>query len=152
VRGCPRPRLLGLLAQAEVRYVSSVLWGEDSSLPAPVRQAFTYVEEGHPALREIPAHGWHENLLKGGNRVFGQGARRAVLFPAPLPEAVPPTWVSTPEDEFRYNNRFFIDRALAEASAHVTLIWHPWSLASSIPGCGCSNSPSGTCASGASSP
>jgi peptidoglycan/xylan/chitin deacetylase (PgdA/CDA1 family) len=123
------PELLGLLARSGVRYVSSVLWGEDCSLPAPVRQPFTYAEEGHPALREIPACGWHENLLKGSNRVFGQGARRAILFPAPFPEAVPHGYVATPEEEFRYNNRFFIDRALAEGSAHVTLVWHPWSLA-----------------------
>lgn len=127
LRGAPEP--LGLLARAGVRYVSSVLWGEDCSLPAPVAQPFTYAAEGHPELREIPAHGWHENLLKGNNRVFGMGARRAILFPAPFPEAVPPGYVATPEEEFRYNNRLFIDRALAEESGHVTLIWHPWSLA-----------------------
>jgi peptidoglycan/xylan/chitin deacetylase (PgdA/CDA1 family) len=124
-----QPELLGLLSRAGVRYVSSVLWGEDYSLPALVRQTFVYAEEGCPALREIPAHGWHENLLKGNNRIFGQGARRTVLFPAPFPEAVPPRYVATPEEEFRYNNRFFIDRALAERSGHLTLIWHPWSLA-----------------------
>jgi len=128
------PELLGLLARSGVRYVSSVLWGEDYSLPAPVRQPFTYAQEGYPALREIPACGWHENLLKGSNRVFGQGARRVVLFPAPFPEAVPPGYVATPEEEFRYNNRFFIDRALAEGSGHVTLVWHPWSLALFDPG------------------
>jgi hypothetical protein len=123
------PELLGLLDRAGVRYVSSVLWGEDFSLPAPIAQAFTYTGEGYPALREIPAHGWHENLLKGSNRVFGQGARRAILFPIPFPEAVPPGFLKTPEEEFRFNNRFFIDRALTEGSGHVSLIWHPWSLA-----------------------
>ena len=128
------PELLGLLDRAGVRYVSSMLWGEDFSLPAPVSQTFAYAAEGYPALREIPAHGWHENLLKGSNRVFGTGARRAILFPAPFPEAVPPGYVATPEEEFRYNNRFFIDRALAEGSGHVSLIWHPWSLALFDPG------------------
>jgi hypothetical protein len=128
------PELLALLARAGIRYVSSVLWGEDYSLPAPVAQPFMYEAEGFPELREIPAHGWHENLLKGSNRVFGQGARRAILFPAPFPEAVPPGYVATPEEEFRYNNRFFIDRALAQGSGHVSLIWHPWSLALFDPG------------------
>lgn len=128
------PEALAFLAQADVRYVSSVLWGEDFSLPAPVTQAFAYAAEGYPELCEIPAHGWHENLLKGNNRVFGTGALRAVLFPAPFPEAVPPGFVTTPEEEFRYNNRFFIDRALAERSGHVSLIWHPWSLALFDPG------------------
>lgn len=132
LRGASEP--LGLLAQAGVRYVSSVLWGEDCSLPAPVARPFTYEAEGHPELREIPAHGWHENLLKGSNRVFGMGARRAILFPTPFPEAIPSTFIATPEEEFRYNNRFFIDRALAEGSGHVTLIWHPWSLALFDPG------------------
>jgi hypothetical protein len=123
------PDVLALLSQAGIRYVSSVLWGPDYSLPAPVAQPFTYAAEGYPALREIPAHGWHENLLKGNNRVFGTGAIRAILFPMPFPEAVPTGFVTTPDEEFRYNNRFFIERAMDERSGHVSLIWHPWSLA-----------------------
>jgi hypothetical protein len=128
------PELAGLLAGAGIPYVSSMLWGADYSLPAPVAQPFTYAAEGFPALREIPAHGWHENLLKGNNRVFGMGGLRAILFPMPFPEAVPAGYVKTPEEELRYNNRFFIDRAVAEGSGHVSLIWHPWSLALFDPG------------------
>jgi len=122
------PEVLAVVTQAGYRYVSSLLWGPDYSLPAPVSEPFTYATEGYPELREIPGHGWHENLLKGNNRVFGMGAMRTVLFPAPFPAAVPPGYVTTPEEEFRYNNRFFIDLARSAGAPYVSLIWHPWSL------------------------
>ena len=123
------PELLSIIAEAGFRYVSSQLWGADYSLPAPLNEPFTYSGDGFPALRELPAHGWHENLLKGNNRVFGMGAMRAVLFPCPFPGAVPPGFVTTPEEELRHNNRFFIDLAASGGSSYVSLIWHPWSLA-----------------------
>lgn len=123
------PDILAVAAQAGLRYVSSQLWGPDFSLPAPVAEPYTYAADGFPGLQELPGHGWHENLLKGNNRVFGMGAMRAVLFPSPFLAAVPPGFVTTPEEEFRYNNRFFIDHARSTGSTYVSLIWHPWSLA-----------------------
>ena len=79
-------------------------------------------------MREFPGHGFHENLLKGNNRIFGQGPARMLLFPPLYPEAIPDGYISTPEEEMRYNNRVFIDRALADDLTYVSLIWHPWSL------------------------
>jgi peptidoglycan/xylan/chitin deacetylase (PgdA/CDA1 family) len=123
------PEVVAELADAGYTYVSSRLWGPDFSLPSPLYQPTSYAVEGRPDLWEIPGHGWHENLLKGHNRIFGTGALRALLFPPLYPEAIPDGFISTPEEEFRYNNRVFIDRAAADNAMFVSLIWHPWSLA-----------------------
>jgi hypothetical protein len=122
------PEILNQIQEAGYSYVSTRLWGKDYSLPAPLTQAYPYVAEGYPDVWEIPGHGWHENLLKGNNRVFGVSAVRALLFPPEFPEAIPPGVISTPEEEFRYNNRFFIDKACSQDLEYVSLIWHPWSL------------------------
>jgi hypothetical protein len=45
-----------------------------------------------------------------------------------MPEAVPKDYVKSPEEEFQYNNKPFIDAAIAGDFPVVTLIWHPWSL------------------------
>lgn len=121
--------VLTLVAEAGYRYVSSALWGDDCSLPAPVAEPWTYVDDGFPGLTEYPGHGWHENLLKGSNRVFGQKPSRAVLFPSPFAEAIPTREIETPEEEMRYNSRYFIEAGLRSGATYVSLIWHPWSLA-----------------------
>jgi peptidoglycan/xylan/chitin deacetylase (PgdA/CDA1 family) len=119
------PEVLQAVTAAGFRYVSSMLWGRDYSLPAPLSQPFRYSEDGFPDLWELPAHGWHDNLLKNNNR---WGPRRLSLWPPEMPEAIPPGFVETPEDEFAVN-RVFLDRAAAESLTFVSLIWHPWSLA-----------------------
>lgn len=126
------PDVIQLVSDAGYEYVSSMAWGPDYSLPAPLNQSFTYAEDGFPNLREYPAHGWHENLLKGNNAAASGQPRapmRILSFPMLFPEAVPPSHIATPEEEFHYNNQVFIDRAVREALDYVTLIWHPWSLA-----------------------
>jgi hypothetical protein len=119
------PEVLSLLNQAGYRYVSSFAWGPDCSLPAPLRAPFSYAAQGFPDLLEIPACGWHENLLKGNNDM---GPVLLCMFPPEMPEAIPPRYVKTPDEEFAYNNKPFIDRALREDMPVVSLIWHPWSL------------------------
>jgi len=118
------PDLLALCQRAGYRYVSSLLWGPKDTLPALVRDAFTYAEDGYPDLWEVPGCGWHENLLKGNNQWEPQPL---VLFPHPMPEAALSSIVNTPEEEFDVHRRF-IDKALASGTSHVSLIWHPWSL------------------------
>jgi hypothetical protein len=110
---------------AGYRYTSSVAWGRDFSMPAPLTRPFTYAAQGFPNLWEIPPCGWHDNLLKGNNNA---GPLLLCLFPSPMPEAVPKDYVKTPEEEFAVNNKPFIDRAARDGMPHVSLIWHPWSL------------------------
>lgn len=118
------PEVLRSIREAGLRYVSSQAWGPDYSLPAPLAQPFAYGDDGFPQLWELPGHGWHENLLKNHNR---WGPRRLTLWPPPMPEAIPPGFLATPEEEFAVN-RVFLERAAADGLAFVSLIWHPWSL------------------------
>jgi peptidoglycan/xylan/chitin deacetylase (PgdA/CDA1 family) len=116
--------VLRCVHEAGFRYVSTVLWGPDFTLPAPLHQAFRYEEDGFPDLWEFPGHGWHENVLKGHNN---WPPRRILAWPPLLPEAIPPGIIKTPEEEFAVN-RIFLDRAAGEQLPYVSLIWHPWSL------------------------
>ncbi len=118
------PEVLRLLRDAGVKYVSSLLWGPDYSMPAFLVEPFTYEPDGYPDLWELPAHGWHENLLKNNNKM---GPKRITLWPPEMPEAIPPGFIKTPDEEYRIN-RIFLDKACREEKAFVSLIWHPWSL------------------------
>ena len=118
------PEVLALLQEAGLQYVSSKAWGPDWSLPIPLYQPFAYADDGFPDLWELPCHGWHENLLKDNN---GWGPRRLTLWPPEMPEAIPPKFIETPEEEFAVN-RVFIERAAEEKRMFVSLVWHPWSL------------------------
>ncbi|MBI4557675.1 MAG: polysaccharide deacetylase family protein [Candidatus Hydrogenedentes bacterium] len=119
------PEALRLLQVAGYRYVSSLAWGPHFTLPALLVSPFTYAEQGYPELWELPPCGWHENLLKGNNRC---GPVRIGLFPPAMPETIPNDYIKTPEEEFQYNNKPFVDKAVADRMTHVSLIWHPWSL------------------------
>ena len=122
------PEVLQIVQEAGYKYVSSKLWGPDYSLPADLSQSFTYADDGFPALREFPGHGWHENLLKNNNRIFGMSSLRVLLFPPLYPEMIPAGFVSSPEEEFQYNNRPLIRRAKEGRLGYVSMVWHPWSL------------------------
>jgi len=117
------PAVLKEVADAGLRYVSSQAWGPHMTLPAPLARAYTYEGDGYGDLWEFPAHGWHENVLKGHNAVPG----RLLLWPPLYPECRPARFVETPAEEFAVH-RFFIDRAVADGLEYVSLIWHPWSL------------------------
>lgn len=119
------PAVLELLKEAGIRYVSSLLWGSDYSLPALLTEPFNYKQDGYPDLWELPGHGWHENLLKDHN---GWGPRRLTLWPSPFPEALPDGFCKTPKDEFEVN-KIFLDKACQTNKTFISLIWHPWSLA-----------------------
>jgi len=119
------PWLLDVIADTGLSYVSSLLWGPETTVPALLEPPFSYESEGHPDLWELPGHGWHENLLKGHNLTIHP--QRIVAWPFPFPEAIPPAPISTPEEEFKINC-LFIDRAVDVGLPYVSLIWHPWSL------------------------
>ena len=107
------------------KYVSSVLWGPETTLPALLVGPSTYVEDGFPTLWELPGHGWHENLLKSHN--LTDTVQRILAWPPQFPEAIPQGPVATPEEEFAIH-RLFVTRAIELGLPYVSLIWHPWSL------------------------
>jgi len=125
------PDILRLIDEAGFRYVSTVAWGPDFTLPSPLREPFTYGHQGLADLWEFPGHGWHDNLLKGSHN---WGPRRILLFPPLMPETIPDDYIETPEEEFAVNNKPFIDKAIADGMTYVSLIWHPWSLNMFDPG------------------
>ena len=127
---CGAPDLLGLLSKGGYGYSSSLAWGPDDSMPALLREPFTYAEDGFPELWEIPPCGWHDNVLKG---ITGLGMRRVQLFPHPMPEAAALRPIETPLEDFEMG-RAFIDKAIETNAGHVSLVWHPWSTARFDPG------------------
>jgi len=116
--------VLTLIREAGLKYVSSLLWGPDYSMPAPIQEPFHYGADGFADIWELPGHGWHENLLKNHN---GWGPRRLTLWPSPMPEAIPSRFIKTPKDEFEIN-RIFLNKARQAGKPHISLVWHPWSL------------------------
>ena len=118
--------LLEAVIDTGFRYVSSILWGPETTLPALLEGPSTYADDGFPALWELPGHGWHENLLKAYN--FAERVQRILAWPLSYPEAIPPRPITTPEEEFAIH-RFFVDKAIELDLPYVSLIWHPWSLA-----------------------
>lgn len=123
------PHVLQLVHEAGFSYVSSVLWGPDFTLPAPLNQASDYRDDGFPNLREYPGHGWHDNALKSMSRPgYWTEPKRLLAFPPLFPETIPTKPIATPDDEFNFNSKPFIDRARRQNLPYVSLIWHPWSL------------------------
>ena len=120
------PWLIESVMETGFQYVSSVLWGPETSLPALLEAPFTYAEDGFPELWELPGHGWHENLLKAHN--LTDKVQRILAWPPAYPETIPARPVATPEEEFAIH-RMFIDRAVDMGLPYVSLILHPWSLA-----------------------
>ncbi len=123
--------LIDTVAEAGFGYVSSLLWGPETTVPALLEKPFTYAEDGHAELWELPGHGWHENLLKAHNLTVD--VRRIIAWPSPFPEAVPLRPIASPAEEFAIN-KLFIDRAVELELPFVSLIWHPWSLGRFDPG------------------
>ena len=119
------PWLVDAVASAGYGYVSSLLWGPEYTVPALLEPPFSYAEEGHADLWELPGHGWHENLLKGHN--LTDRVQRILAYPS-FPEAIRLQPIRTLEEEFAIN-RVFIDRAVQMGLPYVSLVWHPWSLA-----------------------
>ena len=117
--------ILGILTTSGYTYISSAAWDKEFSMPAPLRRPYTYADEGYPDLWELPPCGWHENLLKGHNL---HEPLLLCLFPAPIPEAIPAHYVRTAQEEFMYNNKPFIDRAIRDQMPLISLVWHPWSM------------------------
>jgi hypothetical protein len=118
------PDVLALCDEAGYKYVSTLLWGPLDSMPALPLNPFTYADDGYPGLLEIPSAGWHENLLKWKQP---GDVQPLLLFPYPLSEPPVLRHVKTPREEFAVH-RVFIDDAVRKKIAHVSLIWHPWSL------------------------
>ena len=64
--------------------------------PGDLRSPFSYADDGHPDLLELPAHGWPDTALKARGGADG-AQQRIVRWPSPF--AYPDGLVETPEQE-----------------------------------------------------
>ncbi len=119
------PDLLRLCDQARYRYVSCLAWGPGCTLPALIREPFTYADDGYPNLWEVPPCGWHDNVLKKGNSNLDPVPLQP--SPHPYPEIEVHGYIETPEEEAELDRKL-IDRSIEAGASHCSLVWHPWSL------------------------
>lgn len=122
-----RSDLLELVDRAGYRYVSTLLWGPQDTMPGLLVEPFTYADDGFPNIREIPACGWHENVTKPTGMPGGWGPQPLQAYPHPMPEANLSKLLESPQEEFKLD-RVFIDKAVDDRMTNVSLVWHPWSL------------------------
>ena len=103
-----------------VRTLSTDARGPGETIPAPFTQPYWYAEEGFPEMLEIPAHDWHENVLKGHNAA-------PIAWPPPFPWGYPNHAPKTPEEEFEVY-KHGIDWAAEHDAFFYSPPMHPWSV------------------------
>jgi len=113
-------RVLHILWENGVRFVSSHLMGPFDTVPSPLTQPYCYEEDGFPELLELPGHDWHDNVLKGYARV-------PMVWPPIFPWAVPRGIPQTPKEEFEVY-KASIDYAIKHGLTYYSPIFHPWSI------------------------
>jgi len=114
--------VLAACAEAGLEYVSSDARGPGDSLPAPLKLPYTYADDGHPELWELPVHGWHDNVLKGFARDIA-----FIPYPPGEPWHIPPKPPETPEEDAAHH-LLWVDKAAEADLPFVSLALHPWSL------------------------
>ena len=116
------PERLEILRRNGIRFVSSDLRGPMDTIPAPLTQAYWYEADGYADVLEIPAHGWHDNVLKGYTA-------HITLFPPLYPFAIPaPARPPQTVDEAFAYERLWVDEAVRQGLEFFSPCLHPWSL------------------------
>lgn len=113
--------LLEVLWKCGIRYICTKCLGKHYTVPAPFSDEFYYEEEDilHPIL-EIPAHGWHDNVLKGYNYC-------SIMWPPVHGLEYPLTKPSTPDEEFSVWSQW-MNYALGNDISYFAPVFHPWSV------------------------
>jgi peptidoglycan/xylan/chitin deacetylase (PgdA/CDA1 family) len=113
-------RVLELLWSLGVRTLSTDARGPGETIPAPLTQPYWYAQDGFPDMLEVPAHDWHENVLKGHNAA-------PIAWPPPLPWGYPRHAPTTPAEEFAVY-RSGVDWAREHDLFFYSPAMHPWSV------------------------
>jgi len=114
------PEVLALLAELGVPFVSSDARGPMETVPAPLTEPYWYDEDGFPNMLELPAHDWHENVLKGHNLV-------PCHWPPVLPWGYPSLPPKTPQEEFEVYRKS-LHGVLELGMTYYSPPMHPWSV------------------------
>jgi len=112
--------LLALLEELHVPFVSSDARGPQETIPAPLTEPYWYDDDGFPGLLELPAHDWHENVLKGHSPV-------PCAWPPLLPWGYPSQAPRTPEEEFEVYRKG-LHGAAERGMTYYSPPMHPWSI------------------------
>jgi peptidoglycan/xylan/chitin deacetylase (PgdA/CDA1 family) len=109
-----------LLWENGIRYVSSKLMGRGDTVPSELSEPFWYDEDDilRPLL-ELPAHDWHDNVLKGYNFC-------PVAWPPSLPWGYPERPPKTPQEEAAIYQKG-ISYAIQVNATYYSPVLHPWS-------------------------
>ena len=116
------PGILAACREAGLEYVSSDARGPKDCLPAPLTRPYTYAEDGHPELWELPVQGWHDNVLKDFSL-----DHPCVTMPPEHPWCFPERKPETPEEDAAHH-MVWIDKAAEAGLPFVSLAFHPWSV------------------------
>jgi peptidoglycan/xylan/chitin deacetylase (PgdA/CDA1 family) len=114
------PKMLQVAWDSGARYVSTDGRGPGGTIPAPLTQPYWYAEQGFPALLELPAQDFHENVLKGYQHV-------PAYWPPVLPWGLPNRPPSWPEEEFAYF-RQGLEYVAEHGLDYYRTYFHPWSV------------------------
>lgn len=110
-------RILRILWENGIRFVSSDLMGPFDTVPAPLTQPYWYKKDGFPELLELPGHDWHDNVLKGYAKV-------PTLWPPIFPWSIPQRIPETSEEEFGIHKPS-IDYAIEQKLIYYSPVFHP---------------------------
>lgn len=113
-------QILALLDELDIPFVSSDLRGPQETVPAPPTEPYWYAEDGFPDLLELPAHDWHDNVLKGHPPLI-------CMWPPVLPWGYPARAPQTPEEEFEIYRRG-LHGARELGMTFYSPAMHPWSV------------------------
>jgi peptidoglycan/xylan/chitin deacetylase (PgdA/CDA1 family) len=116
---------LNIIWECGFKFVSSDARGPADSIPSGLQQAYWYDVEGFPKLLELPAHGWHDNVLKDPDGTLQP--RLMLPYPMLLPWGIPTRPPRTPEEEFEVQ-KVWIEKALAYELDYISLVYHPHSI------------------------
>jgi peptidoglycan/xylan/chitin deacetylase (PgdA/CDA1 family) len=120
--------ILDALSEHGVRFASADLCAHyGDALPADLRQPWSYADDGHPEIVELPGHGWHDCVVKTNFLRPGTAGYLTTVWPPPWPGAVPPRAVDSPEEEFALL-RAMLDEGARRGVAYVAYVGHPWSV------------------------
>lgn len=114
-------KLLRMLWDNGIRYVSTKLMGRGDTVPSELSEPYWY--DGEDILRpiaELPAHDWHDNVLKGYNFC-------PTAWPPSLPWGYPEKPPQTPQQEAAIYRKG-MDYAVGHGTAYYSPVMHPWSI------------------------
>lgn len=114
------PERLEIIRRHGIEFVSADLRGPLDSIPNDMEQPYTYEADGYADIREIPGHGWHDNVLKSWTH-------HITCYPPVYEFALPTRAPKTVVENFAQEGRW-LEHAVEIGLEFVSLVQHPHSI------------------------